>query len=83
MKLDEPNIRGGKMVELEKEISCDPNIREVYETTDSVNIILIRSFKNMEELCKFTKHSLSIYSNSNTNTHLVLNKVKEDYGLLL
>ncbi len=74
---------GGKLEALEKKLSRLPNIYGVYETTGSADVVMIGGFKNMDEFSKFTRYLLSIPFVSSTNTQLVLNKVKEELGLLV
>lgn len=70
-----------KLKEIEKKMARIPNIYEVYDTTGSSDCIVVGSFKNNEELGRFTKQLLDDPFIYRTNTHIVLEKVKEDLRL--
>lgn len=71
----------GKMLEIENKIAENENVCAVYDVTGPADILVISKFKNRDELSKFVK-SLSTISNvENTETHIVLNNVKEDFRL--
>lgn len=72
---------GGKLEEMGKKISKLDNIYGVYETTGSPDVIIIGKFNDTDELGKFARYLLSMPSVSRTNTHVVLNTVKEDFRL--
>ncbi|MGI0070013.1 MAG: Lrp/AsnC family transcriptional regulator [Nitrosotalea sp.] len=68
-----------KLAEIEKKLAQIPNIYEVYDITGTSDCIVVASFKNTAELGKFTKQLLNNPSVYRTNTHIVLEKVKEDF----
>jgi DNA-binding Lrp family transcriptional regulator len=72
----------GKMVEVGKQILNYPGVCSIYNITGPSDGIVIAKFKNRKELSEFTKWMLSLPLIQRTNTHLVLNTVKEDFGLL-
>lgn len=72
---------GGKLEEMERKISRLPNIYGVYNTTGSPDAVIIGTFKDTDDLGKFTKNLLGMPFVSRTNTHVVLKKVKEDFRL--
>lgn len=72
----------GKMVEVGKQISNYPGVCSIYNITGPSDGIVIGKFKNRKELSEFTKWMLSLPLIQRTNTHLVLNTIKEDFGLL-
>ncbi|MGB6463564.1 MAG: Lrp/AsnC family transcriptional regulator [Nitrosotalea sp.] len=74
---------GGKLEEMGKKLSKLPNIYGVYETTGSPDAIIIGKFRDTDELGKFARHLLGLPSVSRTNTHVVLNTVKEDFRILI
>ncbi|MGI0046284.1 MAG: Lrp/AsnC family transcriptional regulator [Nitrosotalea sp.] len=74
---------GGKLEEMGKKISKLPNIYGVYETTGSPDAIILGKFKDTDELGKFARYLLGLPSVSRTNTHVVLNTVKEDFRILI
>ncbi len=73
---------GGKLEEMGKKLEKLENIYGVYETTGSPDAIIIGKFKDTDELGKFARYLLGLPSVSRTNTHVVLNTVKEDFRLL-
>ena len=68
-----------KLAEMEKKMAKISNIYEVYDITGTSDCIVVGSFKNTSELGKFTKELLNNPSVYRTNTHVVLEKVKEDF----
>ncbi len=74
---------GGKLEEMGKKLAKHPNIYGVYETTGSPDAIIIGRFKDTDELGKFARFLLGLPSVSRTNTHVVLNTVKEDFRILI
>ena len=74
---------GGKLEEMGRKLSKLSNIYGVYETTGSPDAIIIGRFRDTDELGKFARFLLGLPSVSRTNTHVVLNTVKEDFRILL
>lgn len=74
---------GGKLEEMGKKLSKLQNIYGVYETTGSPDAIIIGKFRDTDELGKFARYLLGLPSVSRTNTHVVLNTVKEDFRILI
>lgn len=72
-----------KLAEIEKKLARISNIREIYDITGTSDCIVVAIFKNMSELGKFTKQLLDNPSVYRTNTHMVLEKVKEDFSFPL
>lgn len=73
---------GGKLEEIGKKLSKLENISAVYETTGSPDVIIIGKFRDTDELGKFARYLLGMTSVSRTNTHVVLNTIKEDFRFL-
>lgn len=71
----------GKMLEIESKIAENENVCAVYDVTGPADILVISKFKNREELSKFVKSLSTIANVENTETHIVLNSVKEDFRL--
>lgn len=74
---------GGKLEEMGKKLAKFPNIYGVYETTGSPDAIILGKFRDTDELGKFARYLLGLPSVSRTNTHVVLNTVKEDFRVLI
>ncbi|MEX2706513.1 MAG: Lrp/AsnC family transcriptional regulator [Candidatus Freyrarchaeum guaymaensis] len=75
-------VSRGKLLEVDREISKNPSTCAVYDVTGTVDGIIIAKFKNRDELSNFTKSLLSIPYVERTNTHVVLNTIKENFELL-
>lgn len=73
----------GKLEEMGKKLSKLSNIYGVYETTGSPDAVIIGRFRDTDELGKFARYLLGLPSVSRTNTHVVLNTVKEDFRILI
>jgi Lrp/AsnC family transcriptional regulator for asnA, asnC and gidA len=81
----EVTISKGKMLEVEDNIAKNPNVFGVYDLTGDYDALILARFKNRLELSAMIK---DLHSNANverTNTHLVLNVIKEgsSFGKLL
>lgn len=72
----------GQMAVVEKEVSVLENVCAVYDITGQTDVLVIAKFKNREKLSKFVKKISSISSVENTNTHIVLNTIKEDFRII-
>jgi len=75
--------RKGRLIEAEREIAQLPHVTGVYDATGACDAIVIAKFKNREEMNRFVKHLLGMKGVEKTNTHFVLNVVKEDFNHLL
>ncbi len=75
----EVTVSKGKLVEVEKEIAKLTSTCAVYDVTGLTDAFIIGKFKNRQELSIFTKALLALPHVERTNTHLVLNTVKEDF----
>ncbi len=73
----ELTIDKGKMLEVEEDISNHPNIFGVYDITGTYDALIIAKFKTREELSQLVKKINGYEYVMRTNTHLVLNTVKE------
>ncbi|MCV0411700.1 Lrp/AsnC family transcriptional regulator [Nitrosarchaeum sp.] len=71
----------GKMLEIENKIAENENVCAVYDVTGPADILVISKFKNRNDLSKFVKSLSTIANVENTETHIVLNSVKEDFRL--
>ena len=72
---------GGKLEEMGRRLSKLENIYGVYETTGYPDAVIIGKFRDTDELGKFARFLLGLPSVSRTNTHVVLNTVKEDFRI--
>ena len=78
----EVTVSRGKLIEVEREIAKHKNVCAVYDITGLTDTLIIAKFKSRKELNDFVKRLLSMPYVERTNTHLVLNTVKEDFRLL-
>lgn len=78
----EITVSKGKLIEVEKEIAKHKNVCGVYDVTGLTDAMVIAKFKNREELNNFVKSLLAMPYVERTNTHVVLNTVKEDFRFL-
>ncbi|MFX1382542.1 MAG: Lrp/AsnC family transcriptional regulator [Promethearchaeota archaeon] len=72
----ELTISKGKMLEVEKEIAHYPNIFGVFDVTGTYDAILLGRFKTRSELSEMVKKINSFEFIVRTNTHLILNVIK-------
>ena len=72
----------GKMFEVEQKISEYENVCAVYDITGDTDILVIGKFKTRQEMSEFIKKLGKIPNIKNTETHLVLNTIKEDFRLI-
>jgi DNA-binding Lrp family transcriptional regulator len=71
----------GKMLEIEDKIAENQNVCAVYDITGHADVLVIAKFKSRDELSHFVKNLSTISNVENTNTHIVLNTIKEDFRL--
>lgn len=80
--ITEITVSGGKLLEVEEEISKIPNVCAVYDVTGLTDAMVIAKFKNRRSLSDFTKKLLSMPYVERTNTHVVLTTIKEDFRMI-
>jgi len=73
----EITISKGKMLEVEQEIAHLPNIFGVYDVTGTNDSIILARFKNRSDLSEMVKTLNKSEYVIRTNTHLILNVIKE------
>lgn len=76
-------VSSGKLLEVEKEISQNPIVHQVYDITGDTDAIIIVKYRNIDELSKFVKSILSMPNVERTFTHVVLTTMKEGSRLLV
>lgn len=77
MALIELTISKAKMLEVERDIAQHPNIFGVYDITGEYDAVILARFKTRKELNKFVKHINGYEYVVRTNTHLILDIIKE------
>jgi DNA-binding Lrp family transcriptional regulator len=74
-------VSKGKLMELEREIAKMRNVFAVYDITGSTDAVVLARFRKRNEMSRFIKSLLAMRYVERTNTHVVLNVVKEDARL--
>ena len=72
-------VSKGKLVEVEEKIAKRPNVYAVYDITGDTDAMMMARFRSRKELNDFVKGLLAMDFVERTNTHFVLNVVKEDF----
>jgi DNA-binding Lrp family transcriptional regulator len=78
----EVTVSRGKLLETQREIAKLPYVCGVYDVTGEIDSIVIAKFRNRRELSQFPKDLLSMEFVERTNTHVVLNTMKEDFRMI-
>lgn len=78
----EITVSEGMMIEVGNKISEIDHTVGVYNVTGDSDILVIAKFKSRAKLSDFTKTVLKMDHVVRTKTHVVLNTLKEDYGIL-
>ena len=78
----EITVSEGMMIEVGNEIAKIDHTVGVYNVTGDSDILVIAKFKSRATLSDFTKTILKMEHVVRTKTHVVLNTLKEDYGIL-
>jgi DNA-binding Lrp family transcriptional regulator len=79
--ITEIQLAKGMLFETEEEIAKLPGVCCVYDVTGKIDAIVIAKFKNRSEVSEFAKKLLAMPYVDRTETHVVLNIIKEDYRL--
>ncbi|MBI2971549.1 MAG: Lrp/AsnC family transcriptional regulator [Candidatus Aenigmarchaeota archaeon] len=70
-------VSKGKLIEVEEKIAKKHNVYGVYDITGDSDALVLARFRNREEMNDFVKSLLAMEYVERTNTHLILNVVKE------
>jgi DNA-binding Lrp family transcriptional regulator len=83
--LIELTVSKGKMLEVEEEIANNPNVFAVYDVTGQYDALILARFKNRKQLSELVKDINSFPNVIRTNTHLILNIIKDgtDFSKLM
>lgn len=73
----ELTISKGKMLEVERDIAKNPYVFGVYDITGQYDALIFARFRAREDLSKLVKDLNSYEYVIRTNTHIVLNVVKQ------
>ena len=78
----EITVSKGKLLEVEREIAKYSNVLAVYDVTGASDAMIIAKFKSRKELNDLVKSLLKMEFVERTNTHVILNTIKEDFRLV-
>jgi len=73
----EITVSKGKMIEVETDIAQNPNVFGVYDITGDYDALVFARFKTRKELSEMIKKLHAAPYIEGTNTHLILNVIKE------
>jgi len=73
----ELTVSKGKMLEIENQIGKNPNVFAVYDITGTYDALILARFKDRSELSAMIKEIHKSPVVERTNTHLILNVIKE------
>lgn len=74
----ELTVSKGKLVAVEEKLAKKQNVYAVYDVTGDTDAVIFSRFRSRNELNDFVKSLGGMEFVERTNTHLVLNVVKED-----
>lgn len=81
MALIEVTIHKGALLEVQKKISQLPGVVSVYDVTGQADSMVLARCKNRREFSGLVKKILAMEQVERTNTHVILNTVKENYRM--
>jgi Lrp/AsnC family transcriptional regulator for asnA, asnC and gidA len=83
--LIELTVSKGKMLDVEKEIAENPHVFAVYDVTGQYDALVLARFRNRKELSALVKEINSKKNVIRTNTHIILNIIKDgaDFSKLM
>jgi DNA-binding Lrp family transcriptional regulator len=70
-------VSKGKMLDVEKDIAENPNVFGVYDITGTYDAIILARFRSRKHLSEMIKKIHKSQFVERTNTHLILNIIKE------
>ncbi len=81
--ITEITVSGGMILDVGEKIAAYPETIALYNVTGASDIMVIAKFKTRQELSDFTKNITKMPHVERTETHLVLNTLKENHSLLV
>ena len=73
----EITVSRGQMLEVEEKIAANPNVFGVYDITGTYDALVMARFKSRTELSAMIKDIHKSPNVERTNTHMILNVIKE------
>jgi DNA-binding Lrp family transcriptional regulator len=80
--ITEITVSDGKMIDVGEAIAKLSQATGVYNITGDSDLMIVGKFRTRKELSDFTKKTLTIPHVLRTKTHVVLNTLKEDFGVI-
>lgn len=81
MGATEITIRRGALLSVQREIAKMPEVVSVYDVTGLSDSVVISRCRSQDDFSAFIKKLLAIKDVERTNTHVILNVVKDNYRL--
>lgn len=81
MAMIEVTIRKGALLEVQKKIANLPGVVSVYDVTGQADSLVLARCRNRRDFSNLVKKMLAMPEVERTNTHVILNTVKENYQL--
>jgi len=78
----EVTIRKGALLEVQKRIAHLPGVVSVYDVTGQSDSVVIARTRSSRDFSRLVKKILALENVERTNTHVILNVVKENYRLM-
>lgn len=75
--ITEVTTTGGKLAEVESRLSQMPQANAVYDVAGTTDVIIVGKFRSTNDLSKFAKSVQAVPNVNRTETHIVLEVVKE------
>ena len=82
MAMIEVTIRKGALIEVQKKIAQLPDVVSVYDATGQADSLVLARCKNRRDFSNLVKKILAMEQVERTNTHVILNTIKENYRTL-
>lgn len=81
MAMIEVTIRKGALIEVQKKIAQLPGVVSVYDVTGQADSLVLARCKNRRDFSYLVKKILAMEQVERTNTHVILNTIKENYRI--
>ncbi|MBI5229343.1 Lrp/AsnC family transcriptional regulator [Candidatus Micrarchaeota archaeon] len=75
----EVTIRKGALLEVQEKIAQMPGVASVFDVTGESDSLVVARCRSRKEFSRLVKKILSIQDVERTNTHVILNVVKDKY----
>lgn len=82
MALIEATITKGALLEVQRKIAHMAGVAAVYDVTGESDSLVVARCRSRGELSRLVKKILALPNVQRTNTHIVLNVIKENYRLV-